>query len=148
MRVTSRSLREQIAQDLLDKILERAESGVDINGKRFKGYSKQYINSDSFKAFGKDPSKVNLRLTGDMLELLDVIQSSPDEVVLGWTDVGEAKKAYGHIEGTGKLPKRDFFGLTNSDIQDIKRIYKTELESGDTFEETILLEGLNSVDEG
>lgn len=83
-----------------------------------------------------------------MLDLMDVIEDDPSSITIGWTDTDEALKATGHIKGEGNLPKRDFFGLTNKEIDELKRLYKKELETDETFEESILLEGIRGIGEG
>lgn len=113
------ALKQSINQSILDKILRRTSESLDVNEKKFKPYSKQYKKSDDFIAFGKS-NEVNLRLTGDMLELMDVIDESKNTTTIGWRDSDEAQKAHGHITGNGRLPKRDFFGLSSVDIQELK----------------------------
>lgn len=145
--VNNNATKDQIKQAFLDKILERAESGRDVDGKRFKKYSKSYIDSDDFKAFGKDPGKVNLRLTGDMLELMDVVNETKNTFTIGWDDSEEGTKAHGHITGKGNLPRRDFFGLTNKDIESIKSEFKSDVisEGEPDFIQATLLEALNRI---
>ena len=106
-------LRLAMAQALLDKILD-------------KKYSKAYRASDAFKAAGKS-SKVNLRLSGDMLGLIEATSETANTVTLSWEDSEEAAKAHGHITGGGRLPVRDFFGLNKKDIIAVKREFKQEI---------------------
>lgn len=140
-------IRDAIAQALMDKIIKRTEGAKDINDSPFRGYSKEYKKSLDFKAAGKS-SKVNLKLSGDMLGLLDIVETSGNTVTLGWTESDEAAKAHGHITGDKKGPKvkRDFFGLSPKDVKqvtdefqdDIKDLIKAQRsESEDKFTETI-----------
>ena len=123
------ALREALGQALLDKMLERTESGKSRLNKPFRKYSKAYKESDDFKASGKG-STVNLTLSGDMLGLLDITEQSDNTITLGWDDSDEAAKAHGHITGdpNGPRVKRDFFGLTNSDIATIKSEFESEFK--------------------
>lgn len=89
------------------------------------------MKSDSFDAFGKSPDKVNLRLTGDMLELMDVVDETRNTITIGWDDSDEGSKAHGHITGSGRLPRRDFFGLTGDDIKSIKAEFKRDVIADD-----------------
>jgi len=72
VRITN-ALKEHIAQEIIDKILERTEKGKSLSGAKFKKYSKSYINSTEFKKYGKNPNKVDLELKGDMAENLDLL---------------------------------------------------------------------------
>ena len=123
-------LKLAMAEALLQKMLDKTAKGKSRTGKVFKKYSKAYMASEDFKAFGKT-SKVNLDLTGDMLGLIEVIDESPNTVTLGWDDKTEAAKAHGHINGNKvtRLPVRDFFGLNQKDIAAVKNKFTSELSS-------------------
>jgi len=124
------ALVEAIGQAILDRIVERTESGKGVNGKGFKGYSTSYKESLDFKAFGKS-GKVNLKLSGDMLGLMDITDQSRNKLTIGWDDSDEAAKAHGHITGGGaggNLPVRDFFGLTQKDLREIKNKFKDDID--------------------
>jgi hypothetical protein len=140
----SESLKLAIGQAVIDKIQDRTESGIGLNGKGFRRYSKQYKSSDDFRAAGKT-DQVNLRLSGDMLELMDITEQSSNTITIGWDDSEDAAKAHGHITGSSKGPrvKRDFFGLRSSDIEAIKSEFSSEIKEikqsrGDNREEAIL----------
>ena len=123
-------MKESISQDILDKILERTADGDSWNGRKFKSpYSKQYQATDEFKAFGKSANKVNLNLTGGMLGLMDVKETSGKDATIGWFDREEAAKAHGHITGApdGPKVKRDFFGINESEAKQILREYGRDL---------------------
>jgi hypothetical protein len=123
------ALKQAIGQKIIDKIQERTQQdGRDglLGNSSSKGYSKQYRNSLDFDAAGKG-SKVNLTLTGDMLETMDVVDISGNEVVIGWQSREEQLKAGNHITGD-TVPKRDFFGLTRSDISEIKSEFAGEIK--------------------
>lgn len=126
----NRALKLALAESLLDKIVEKTQDNKSLKGTPFKKYSKRYKNSEDFKAFGKT-DKVNLTLTGDMLGLLDVSKETDNTVELSWEQDDEAAKAHGHIVGNPKtnLPKRDFFGLNNKDIEQVKNKFSEELAS-------------------
>lgn len=121
------ALKEAIGQRIIDKMVDRTKSGVDINGKPFRKYSKKYIESPKFKAFGKSPSKVNLTLTNAMLGTLDVFSTGANEITLGWEDSVENEKAYNHNAGD-TVPQRQFFGLTNNEVKQIKNEFKDDVK--------------------
>ena len=125
--VGNEQLAQSVAQAAIDLIVKRTESGKDINGKAFKKYSKEYKESLDFKAFGKD-GEVNLKLTGQMLGTLDVLETSGSKVKIGWNDGVESAKAHGHNAGVpGKLPKREFFGLTDAELNTIKKEFASQV---------------------
>jgi hypothetical protein len=124
--VGNEQLAQSVAQAMIDRIVSRTESGKDINGKAFKKYSKEYKDSLEFKAFGKT-GDVNLKLTGQMLGTLDVLETSGSKVKIGWNDGSESAKAYNHNVGD-TLPKRQFFGLTDSELDSIKKEFASQVQ--------------------
>lgn len=115
------SFKNRVGQAIIDRIIERTLDKKDKDGKQFRHYSKAYADSLEFKAAGKSKSNPNLRLTGDMLGLMDIVELGNRKITIGWTDATEAAKAHGHITGNPKGPgvKRDFFGLPDNDIKEI-----------------------------
>lgn len=119
------SEREAIADEIIDFIVERTQSGKDKNNQNFPGYSKAYKNSLDFKIAGKT-SKVDLTLSGDMLTSIQVLNHKNGELTVGFdrSDSENNAKATGHITGvygnSNKVKKRDFLGITNGDLK--KRI--------------------------
>ena len=124
--------REPTAQEAADfiaaakeRIIERTQSGVNVNGGKFKQYTPEYAN---FKGVGR--GDVDLTFFGDMLDALDGFIDDEKVVI---TIAGEqAAKAYGHItgfEGHPTIPngkyKRDFFGLNGKEIDDIANSVKS-----------------------
>lgn len=121
-------LRQALGQAIIDRIEKRTkEKSKDINEKAFKKYSKAYQNSDDFKASGKT-SKVNMSLTGDMLADVDILRDTSKEIVIGFTDPEESAKAHGHVTGGGNLPRRDFFGLSQRDVNALKKQFLPEVK--------------------
>jgi len=138
----ARAVKESIAQAIIDKIVSRTKSG---RGMLFKGqegkevklkspYSKMYAGSQDFKAFGKKKSKVNLTLTGDMLESIDIKSIKGNELVIGIVERVEKKKAYAHSTGKEndsklKMPQRPFFGVNSKELTAIKNKFSSEIKS-------------------
>jgi hypothetical protein len=145
-----------IAQDIIDYIVKRTEEGKDKNNRNFKGYSTGYAKSLDFKNAGKSKGDVNLKLSGDMLAALKILDIKRDKVIVGY-DAGtpENGKAEGNILGTYGQKKstgkaRDFLGITSKALRDeILRRYplsdpeklakRTEsvIQSGDAAQEII-----------
>lgn len=125
------SLAEEIGQDIVDFIQERAANGQGIGGKELRSpYSKAYSKSIEFELFGKSEDEVNMRLTGDMLDSIEVLGFDNNVLTVGISG-GEAPKAHGHMTGkNGTVPKmkREFFGLSKSEIAEITDRYQDQIE--------------------
>lgn len=121
------ALREAIGQSVIDKIVNRTESGEGVNGRPFKSYSATYKKSNQFDVYGKS-NDVNLTLTGDMLGTLDIKAQSRGVIKIGWQDSTQNAKAFNHHTGD-TLPRRPFFGLKDSEIEDIKKEFKDRVEA-------------------
>lgn len=131
-----RELREYIGQLIIDRIKERTLSGVgmkfsdDGKGREFDltsvPYSKKYVDSMEFKAFGKKKGDVNLKLSGDMLGLMDIKKQSGNAITIGWDDADENKKAYNHSVGD-TVPARPFFGVSKLELKQIAQEIKPRI---------------------
>lgn len=141
------SVASGIGQAVIDKIRKRTQSeNEDKNGRNFKGYSKDYIESTEFDAFGKSAGDVNLTASGDMLGLMDIINFDGRILEIGWSDPDQAAKAHGHITGkNGEVPKmkRDFFGIQ---VQELEKI-ASEFEVQEPEEEQQVLAEVDLIQE-
>lgn len=113
-------------QAAIDIMLERTASGVDKNGNAFARYSDSYKDSLEFKAFGKS-NQVNMNLEGNMLSDLDILDFNGNDLKIGFKDTVENNKAYNHNTGD-TLPKREFFGLTNDEIEALKLSFQSQVD--------------------
>lgn len=131
------ALRESIAQAIIDKIRDNAKDAKFVNPPSGKNqtYSESYAQSDEFKAYGKSKGEVNMTQSGDMLGLMDIINQAPDKITIGWKDSLQAKKAHGHVTGNVGV-KRNFLGLSGSEIQDIKNRFLSDLPKADSTSST------------
>lgn len=136
---------QNFAQDAIDKIIERTEKGKAIHGRNLKRpYSKAYKNSDEYKDFGKT-GKVNMTLTGRMLDDIDIISEDGNSFKIGFEDRTETEKSFNHNTGD-TVPKRPFFGLTKKETQELVRSYKDEInELKREFEESEEVQDRRSV---
>lgn len=131
--VPSEPLRQLIAQDIIDAILERTSNSQFLkakgNGKESAyRYSGAYISSIEFRVFGKSSTQVNLRASGDMLRDIDLIDSDETKLQIGFEETEEGNKAHGHITGSvGKM--RDFFGLPEGDVKTITDRYQAQVNA-------------------
>lgn len=112
----------------VDAIRDRTEQkGKDVKGRPFKPYSKSYIQAKR-KRFN-DPSNqdttpknfVDLNFTGKMFSSLTFI-TRPSRGVLFFKSAEQSKKAFIHNTGKGRMPKREFFGISSIEQKKINAI--------------------------
>lgn len=123
-------VQKALAIEVIDFIIERSKKGKDKDNKSFTSYSKEYAKSFDFKLAGKNKNKVDLTLTGEMLNSLQVIDISEGEITIGFNERDKLNndKAAGNILGSyGGKPNsknaRDFLGIKKSDLDKIKEAY-------------------------
>jgi hypothetical protein len=128
--------RKDLAFDILEHIRKRSAQGVGLNSdgtrkKRFPKYSDSYMESLDFKIAGKS-SSVNLKLSGDMLDSMDLLTHKPGEVTIGFENGTEDNsKAEGNILGSyGGSPNaskaRNFLGVTSAELKEILKDYTND----------------------
>lgn len=121
-------LRQAIGQVILDMIKGHAEGSDFFSGSTKKGYSEEYAESESGIVYGKKKGdKVNLRASGDMLESMVLNLDDDNSIVIEFSDSTESEKAHGHINGSDVLPRRDFFGLSTSDIRELRGQFESRV---------------------
>lgn len=118
--------RTELADLIIEHIYDRTVRGLDKNGKKFPGYSKEYIQSLDFKVAGKSKSNVDLKLSGDTLAAIKLLSHSTGQLRIGFTPgTPENAKAEGNILGTygqsSPIPgkKRDFLGIEPSKLRQL-----------------------------
>jgi len=116
--INRESVKREFGERAIDAILERTLQGKDKRDNSFVAYSKAYKESREFAIFGKS-SRVNLRLSGQMHASVHVNGTDRTGVTIAITDVEQERKARRHINGSGPLPVRDFWGLSKEDQSDI-----------------------------
>jgi len=122
--------RQAIADEILEHIKERTESGIEVvkkkgsfdgvalRSRKFPGYSKAYKASLDFEIAGKS-NTVDLTLSGDMLAEMDLLSHKNCELRIGFRPGSEENaRADGNIRGSSgpknqkkKRKKRDFLGI-------------------------------------
>jgi len=118
--------REELAFAILEHIRERTASGTGLNSsgtrlKDFPKYSDSYKKSLDFKIAGKGGT-VNLKLSGDMLDAMDLLRHKKGEITIGFERGPENDRAEGNILGSyGGLPNsakaRNFLGVTRAELK-------------------------------
>jgi len=120
---------EDLGADIVEFIRQRTESGKDEDGRAFPRYSESYKKSLDFKIAGKG-GKVNLTLSGDMLQALEVLQTKPGEIKIGYNKGDdEAGRAEGNILGSyggdeNPSKARRFLGISEKDLNKILKKYE------------------------
>jgi phage gpG-like protein len=109
-------IRQEIAQAVIDKIIDRTQSGKSLNGKPFKKLSEEYADR---KMALVGSSEADLHLYGDMFESMTLTDSTAEEIVIGFDDETQNAKAYNHDTGD-TLPRRQFFGITEKEKREIR----------------------------
>lgn len=138
--------REAVGQAIIDTIVDRAGNSDFFPGSTRKGYSKSYAQSDEGRAAGKKfRGKANLRLTGDMLNLLDITKIDGNTITISWDESEEREKAHGHITGDGTAPRRDFFGIKEKEAKEIKNQFKGALQSFQNQEKARFREKIGAI---
>ena len=122
-RVDDMGSRFEDAVDTQRKAIEtRTNSGIDVNGQQFAGYSdrKKWNWRDTRRINEKQTAYVDLKFSGDMFKAFKTIVKKDGFKFLAtifFDDIKQAQKAKGHH--TGQLGKttfkpRKFFGLSQS----------------------------------
>jgi hypothetical protein len=99
--------KQKLGEMVIEKIQENTDSSKDRYGNSFPKYSKEYKDSLDFKNAGKT-SKVNLRLTGDMMASIDIISLDKSSITIGYPSSSDLA---GQVEGVQKDQNRPFLGL-------------------------------------
>lgn len=122
--------KDEVADLIIERIVNRTDQGKDKDGRKFPGYSKSYKESLDFKVAGKT-NKVDLQLSGDMLAALSVLDKTSRSVVIGFERGSEENaKADGNIRGTYGKPTpdpkkaRDFLGISDAELTKIIKFVK------------------------
>lgn len=114
--------RNIIGRKIVEKIRQRTNSGLDVNGAPFR-----YAPESEFAGN-------NLTLTGDMLTMLDVVSIS-NGITVGYSELAsqEALQAEGHQEAfqSRGLWKKRFIGLSSSEKDLV--LAQARSEFGDEF---------------
>lgn len=113
--------RIKIAEVLINHIINRSAAGYDKNNKKFKSYTDAYADK---KGVGK--GDVDLILSGEMLESLELVSHKNGEIVIGYKKPSDelAGKVEGNRIGSyggDPNPKkaRDFLGIDSDELSTI-----------------------------
>jgi len=148
------TLAAEIGQDVVQFIQDRSLNGKGIGGKKLKSpYSKAYTKTTEFEVAGKSATDINMRLTGEMIDSIEVLDFDGQVLTVG-IEGDQAPKAHGHMTGkNGEVPamKREFFGLTENELEKILNNYSDRIEqlkeSSVRFEDQLTREETTAVNQ-
>lgn len=125
--LTTKDLMQHIGAVAEAFTITRTLKGIDVDGNSFEIYSAEYARMK-----GVARNAVNLKSTGEMLaSMVSVVNSDHTTVIVGF-DPGFAKfKAIIHNNGKSSkhIPKREFMGLQDKELQVINQIILKHIES-------------------
>lgn len=120
---------ETVAEEILKYIVDRTKDGKGVDNKPWGGkasqYEDSYKNSLEFK-IGRKSNKVNLTLSGEMLDSLEVLSAKKGKIVIGYPKGSDMNgRAEGNILGTygSQTPnpdkERKFLEISNNELSKI-----------------------------
>ena len=127
--------RVAIANAIIEFSIKRSKAGDAVDGSSFPGYTSGYKNSLNFGIAGKSESSVNLTLSGEMLNAMDLISHSNGSLLIGYdrgdSDLngkveGNRIGSYGREADSDKA--RDFLGISKTDLDKILKQFPKETE--------------------
>ncbi len=107
---------ELIAAKSRQNIIDRTGLGKDVNNNDFAPYSAAYLRE---KSLTHDDITVNLQYSNSMLGSIS-FDSDNNSALVFFLDRENSEKAKKHNLGEGGLPKREFFGLSTDDKEEIQ----------------------------
>lgn len=107
--------RKQIGDDVVRFVKRRTQSGINISGNLFAGYSKFYEKAGT----------VNLTLSEQMLNSLELLSHGPGFIRIGFGNTSANDKARWAQSPYGQTdrPRREFVGINQSDLNRILENY-------------------------
>ena len=120
--VNDRQLQVEIGLALTDKIEERLNNEGPCGRTT---YSQDYQDSVEFAVFNKT-NRANLRLTGEMIDNIGVINNSEDRLTIGYSTELNSAKAFNHHTGD-TVPRRAFMFLTPTELREVREQFSARL---------------------
>jgi hypothetical protein len=113
------TIKEVFGERVRERIETRTLDGKSIHNRKFTKYSKEYA-----EAKGVSRDSVDMFLTGDMLETMEVEVNDTVKVKIADS---ETPKAFNHCTGD-TLPTRNFFGINKKELNQIAKEIKEDFE--------------------
>lgn len=118
-KITAKSIIEQLALKIKDRIYLRTQAGYDVNYKKLAPYSPEYKKE-------KGKTIVNLTDTGGMLNSMIQKVMRNDTAKIFFSNDRARKLAKKHIEGE-RTKVRNFFGVNANDRGLAQKTYQVEI---------------------
>jgi hypothetical protein len=110
--------RIELATAVIEHIISRSAAGLDKKNNKFKPYTEKYAETK-----GVGTGDVDLILTGEMLDSLELVSHKSGEIVIGYKDPSDelAGKVEGNRIGSyggepSKKRARDFLGIPSDEL--------------------------------
>lgn len=125
--------RKQIAEVVINHIINRTAAGYKINEKdKFPKYTAKYAD---IKGVGQ--SDVDLILSGEMLESIELVSEKSGEIVIGYKSPSDelAGKVEGNRTGSyggepNKKKARDFLGIDPGTLETLISAFEEDIDTG------------------
>jgi len=151
----SKIQRKAVGLEIIQHIRKRTSEGRDKHGNPWKGkageYSKSYRNSLDFKIAKGGSSTVNLELSSEMMNSIEILSNKKGELTIGFDK--NNSELNGKVEGNrlgtygnsspirGK--KRDFLGIERAKLKEIQDKY--DFKSTDRQKVKERIDRINSI---
>jgi hypothetical protein len=120
--------RKKIGMVIIEHIINRTAAGLDKKNREFPNYSQLYADKK-----GVGVSDVDLILTGEMLDSLEIVSSKDGEIVIGYGDPSDelAGKVEGNRRGSyggdpDRKKARDFLGIDPDELDLLVSSYQAD----------------------
>lgn len=123
--------REQLAFKVISFIQDRTDKGLDINMQKFVAYSDSYVNSPQFSLGGKSKNEVNLKLTEEMMNSIELLGHGPGYLIIGFEEGTDANDKAVWNQRSDNGPSRMFLGIDDKSLA--KLVSEVRIESPDAF---------------
>jgi len=116
-----KTLKKRIGEEVIARITQRTQRGLDKKGKIFKPYK----TPELARRKGNPP---DLTQKGKLLGSMFVVNNSqPNILEITFKTAKQRLKAENHIHGV-TLPKRDFLGVPTKELQSIKKEFEDDVD--------------------
>ena len=119
-----------LAQKESGLIIDRTHQGADVDGVQFQEYSEDYFQFKKERGGKHFTGIVDLDFDGLMLAAIDT-RHFPDSSEIFFVAKDEREKARKHNEGFAptRLPKREFFGVSDIDAEILGEMAKRDIKT-------------------
>lgn len=107
--------RLDLGRSIIQFIQSRTKKGIDLNNRKFPGYSSDYTQSKDFKNAGKS-RRVNLSQSGDTIASIELLSHGPGYITIGYDSGSFENDKAVWIQRSDNGMSRMFLGLTDSDL--------------------------------